>query len=66
MTRLDRIEQDVASLSPEDLARFRAWFARHDAARFDERIEADATSGRLAPLADEALREFRAGRAKPL
>lgn len=66
MTRLDKIEQDIASLSRDELADFRAWFETFDAARFDRRIEEDARSGRLDGVADTALTEFRAGRTRRL
>jgi hypothetical protein len=63
---VEDLEAAVASLLPEDLARFRAWFERFDAARFDDRIERDAKSGKLDLLADEALGDFRKGRAREL
>ncbi|WP_156381479.1 hypothetical protein [Aurantimonas sp. Leaf443] len=53
MTRLDRIEPAVVTLSPEELAPFRPRLAALDA-----RIQADPTSGRLAGLADEAVQSF--------
>jgi|GEM_PF-5700931 len=34
MTRLEQIEQDVAGLSPDELARFRDWFDANAAERF--------------------------------
>ena len=66
MTRLDTIEHDIATLSLEDLARFRDWFASYDAKGFDERITTDALTGRLDAPADGALRAFRSGVSKPL
>ena len=66
MTKLEDIERAVEQLSPEKLAQFRAWFNRFDASRFDRKIGIDAQSGRLDKLTDEALREFRDGRARGL
>jgi hypothetical protein len=63
---LSDLEKAVATLAPEDLARFRAWFDEFDAARFDEKIERDATSGQLDRLADAALADLRDGRAREL
>jgi len=37
-----------------------------EAARFDERIERDAKAGRLDQLADQAIADFRNGRAREL
>jgi hypothetical protein len=48
------------------LAKFRAWFEEFEAARFDQRIERDAKAGRFDQLAEQALADFRAGRAREL
>jgi hypothetical protein len=61
MTRLDDIEKAVATLAPDDLERFRDWFERFDAARFDEKIERHARAGKLDRLADEAISAHRKG-----
>jgi hypothetical protein len=66
MTTLEDIEKAVAELPPDQLMRFRAWFEEFEAARFDQRIERDADAGRLDQLAEQALAEFRAGRAREL
>ena len=66
MTTLEDIEKAVAELPPDQLMRFRAWFEEFEAARFDQRIERDATAGRLDQLAEQALADFRAGRAREL
>jgi len=66
MTRLEKIEREIEALAPDDLARFRRWFAEYDAARWDARIEADAGSGRLDALGEKALAAHRAGRTRPL
>jgi hypothetical protein len=63
---IEEIEKAVAELPPEDLAKFRAWFERFEAERFDSRIARDAASGRLDGMAEDALAEFRAGRAREL
>jgi hypothetical protein len=66
MSKIEDIEKAVAELPPNELDEFRAWFAEFDAARFDEKIQRDAKSGKLDQLAEEALRDFRAGRTRPL
>lgn len=66
MTRVEDIEAAVAELPAEELERFREWFERFDAARFDEKIERDIASGRLDKLADQAVREHVRGRSRPL
>jgi hypothetical protein len=63
---IEDLEQAVAKLAPDDLARFRAWFEEFDAARFDQKIERDAKAGRLDRLAEEAIDDPRKGRAREL
>jgi hypothetical protein len=65
MTRLQDIETAVSSLQPDELAKFREWFEAFEARRFDDRIR-DAASGRLDSLAEEAIRDHREGRTRPL
>ena len=63
---LEDIEKAVAELPVEQLVRFRAWFEEFEATRFDQKIEHDAVAGRLDRLAEQALSDFRAGRAREL
>jgi|GEM_PF-126067 len=62
MTKVEKIERDVATLEPDELARFRDWFAAYDAENWDAEIEADVAASRLDPLAEKALANHRAGR----
>jgi hypothetical protein len=64
METIESIEKAVASLPPEQLAEFRRWFAEFDAASWDARIEADALAGKCDALAQDALDEFAAGKAR--
>lgn len=66
MSTVEAIEQAVQSLPPGDLAEFRSWFARFDAAAWDAQIAADAAAGKLDALAAEALEECRHGKAREL
>ena len=63
---IEDLEKAVAKLPPEQFAEFRAWFEAFDAARFDDKIERDAKAGRLDRLADQAIDDFRKGRAREL
>ena len=63
---LSDLENAVAKLPPDQLAKFREWFEAFDAARFDDKIERDAKAGRLDRLAEQALADFRQGRASEL
>ena len=66
MADIDKIEQEVASLSPRDLAAFRAWFSTYDAAAWDRQLKADVARGALDSLAETALVQHRAGHSRPL
>ncbi len=45
---IEDLEKAVAELSPDQFAKFRAWFDAFDAACFDEKIDRDAlTANRL-------------------
>ena len=66
MGKIEKIEQDVQALSPDELAQFRAWFLEYDWAAWDRQIERDAASSRLDDLAAKALRDHAAGKTTPL
>jgi hypothetical protein len=66
MTALERLEQDVAALSPEDFAEFREWFLEHDWQAWDRKLERDIAARKLDELAKEAREHRAAGRTKPL
>lgn len=61
---LSDLENAVSKLAPDQLAKFRDWFDAFDAARFDAKIERDAKAGTLDGLAEQALADFRQGRAR--
>ncbi|HEV7878582.1 hypothetical protein [Bradyrhizobium sp.] len=63
---VEDIERAVERLDGDDFARFRDWFSRLAADRFDRAIEDDVLSGRLDAFLEEALAEDRAGRTTPL
>jgi len=66
MGKVEKIEQEVEALAPEELAQFRAWFLEYDWAAWDRQIERDAQAGRLDDLAAKALRDHAAGQTTPL
>ena len=63
---IQELEQAVTQLPPKDLARFRKWFDEFDAQVWDEQFEADAESGKLGKIAEQALNDYRIGKAKEL
>ncbi len=63
---IEDIEKAVAELPPDQFSQFRDWFERFDAARFDHKIERDAAAGKLDRFAEQAIDDFRKGRAREL
>lgn len=66
MTRVEAIEREIRSLSDEELASFRQWFAEFDAAVWDTQIERDARAGKLDALVEEALQDDKSGKTTEL
>ena len=58
MTKVQKIEQDVRSLTSRELAEFRDWFMQFDAAVWDAQVARDAEAGKLDSVAREALEEY--------
>jgi hypothetical protein len=54
------------NLPEEQLQKFREWFDRFDAKKWDEQIEKDVKSGRLNSLIDKAIGEHKTGKTKKL
>ncbi len=66
MSKIERIEDEIRALAPEDISRLRRWFREFDAQAWDREIEADAAAGRLDTLADQALAAHRSGKTSAL
>ena len=60
MSELEQLEQQILQLSPENLAKFRAWFIELDHQLWDQQIEADVAAGKLDRLIAEARDKFKA------
>jgi hypothetical protein len=63
---ITELEQAITQLSHQDYSRLREWFEEFDAQEWDVQIERDALSGKLDKIAEKALNECRAGKAKEL
>ena len=66
MTRLERLEKEIADLSDKELEQLRVWFHEFDAEQWDREIARDSESGALRSLKDKALADHRSARSKPL
>lgn len=54
MTQVEQLQKEIDRLSDEEFMQFRRWFAEKDWERWDRQIEADAESGKLDFLLEEA------------
>ena len=66
MTTVVEISGAVRRLPKRELTKFRKWFVAYDAAAWDRQFEQDVAAGRLDKVAQEALRDLRAGRCTDL
>ena len=66
MGKIEHIEQQIESLSAEELAIFRRWYIAFDADAWDRQIQADADAGKLDSLVAEARADYNAGKAREL
>ena len=60
------IEKAVSHLPRKDLAKFRSWFEKFDAVRWDKQMEEDVKAGKLDIIANKALEDFKKGKCKEL
>jgi hypothetical protein len=66
MGAVEKLELLIKSLSAQELARFREWFAEFDAQVWDRQIEADAAAGKLDRHIEESMADHKAGKTRPL
>ena len=66
MTKLETIEQLIASLKKEDIVRLAIWLDEFRAEEWDGQIEADAKAGKLDRLITQARAEIAAGKVRDL
>ncbi|HYC93304.1 MAG TPA: hypothetical protein VEO54_29125 [Thermoanaerobaculia bacterium] len=50
MTRVQAIEEEIKSLSPDEFAELRDWLLEQDWAEWDRQIERDSSAGKLEKL----------------
>jgi hypothetical protein len=62
MTKLEQLEAEIESLSPQEFVKLRNWLLEKDWAAWDRQIEEDSASGRLDRLFEEAEADHRAGK----
>jgi hypothetical protein len=66
MTTVKEIEKAVERLPVNDLDQFRKWFEAFEAAKWDQKLETDISSGKLDFLINEAQSEYSSGKTKTI
>jgi hypothetical protein len=66
MTKLEKIEKEIASLDPSDVRKLSDWFAAYEADLWDNQIAKDAAGGKLDALIEKAKRDIAKGKVSPL
>jgi hypothetical protein len=59
---VELIQSSILSLSPEEYAQLRQWFAERDWEQWDKQIEEDSALGKLDFLIEEAMAEKAKGK----
>ncbi len=63
MSRLEKLEQDIAKLSPEEFVELEQWFDAERNRKWDRQIEEDARSEKLREVYEKLKSETRDCRA---
>jgi hypothetical protein len=66
MTKIEELEMAITSLPEEDYSQLRRWFLERDWEQWDQEIVADAESGKLDFLLEEAAEAKRDNQLKDL
>jgi hypothetical protein len=66
MSKVERSQTEIESLSDEEYSKLRQWFSERDWEKWDREIEEDSRSGKLDFLIKEALDEKSKGNLKEL
>lgn len=66
MIKIRELEHTVSNLPEDDLSKFRTWFHKFDAIKWDRQLEGDVRAGKLDRIAQKAIRDFKNGKCKEL
>jgi len=66
MSTVAEIEKALQKLPVDDAWKVVDWLQEYLDAKWDAQIDADIAAGKLDKLADEAIKDYHAGRRKPL
>jgi hypothetical protein len=65
MTKLEKIEQEIETLSQADVGKLADWLEEYKSDLWDRQIEADAKAGKLDKFIAEARQEIAEGKVSP-
>lgn len=64
--KVETLEKEIKDLTRDELASFRNWFVKFDAAEWDRQIANDVDAGKLDKLAAKALAAHKRGESREL
>ncbi len=64
--KVETLEKEIKDLSRDELASFRNWFVKFDAAEWDRQIAKDVDAGKLDKLAAKAIAAHKRGESREL
>ena len=66
MSKVEKLEKQIESLSSSERAQLRDWFHEHDWEKWDRQIERDAGAGKLDALFAKSTADHRRGKSKEI
>ncbi|MBX9962504.1 MAG: hypothetical protein K2Y35_05575 [Burkholderiales bacterium] len=63
---MEKLAERIERHSPEELRKFREWFAEFDAQMWNAQIEANARAGKLDRLVSDALADYKTSTTREL
>lgn len=62
----EEISEEIMRLPQDQLQKFREWYEVFDSEKWDDQIASDASDGTLDEIADRAMKEYKAGKSRPI
>jgi len=66
MTKVQALEEEIKTLSPEEMAELREWLIEREEDEWDRQIADDAASGKLDKLFEKSLADHKAGKSREI
>ena len=62
----EEISEEIMQLPQDQLQKFREWYEVFDSEKWDDQIASDANDGKFDEIADRAIKEYKAGKSRPI